>query len=189
MRSESVAWSEIEHAVPDIFKVWWSGGEHEWAKEAWDHLGQSGLTDASTILEYTKVYLRLVTLGRIYEEFSGIAWDENPETPVDYMAENLGIDPIALGILAATDDLSADTSSSSTDLREAALIAATDKLRFEIFNCLKSAYGSAEAIYSRMWHTMNNDWSDDENERNFEEFEVTQRNAAALNFVQNGFRR
>ena len=102
--TENIKWEEVESAAPKMFSVWVDGTELEWAKEAWSHLTAAGLVGATTILDITTANLRLVTLALIYQEFCGFAWDENPETPVDYLAEDLEIDPVALGVLAAKAD-------------------------------------------------------------------------------------
>jgi hypothetical protein len=75
--SENVTWDEVEEAASKMFNVWLDGQELNWAKEAWNHLSAAGLTSRETFLEETKSKLRLVTLARIYQEFCGLAWDEN----------------------------------------------------------------------------------------------------------------
>ena len=184
--SDQIAWDEVESAAKKMFDVWVHGAELKWAKEAWRHLRKAGLTTGATILEITATKLRLVTLARIYEEFCGIAWDENRETPLTYLAEDLEIDPIALGILAAKAD--PDTFEELTEndsIEEAALTAVTDAQRDEIFQCLRNAYGNEIRLYTRIWHTRRP--MTEETEGN--EFEVTAANAMALEYVQNGFRR
>jgi hypothetical protein len=168
-----------------MFHVWCGDGEIKWVEECWRHLGEAGLTGNATPLEATATLLRLVTLARVYEEFCGLAWDENPETPVDYLAEDLEIDALALGILAAQaapdsfDDVAEDY-----ELREAALLAATEAQRQEIFDCLSRAYGGDVQLYSRISRT--NRSADDESDG--DEFDVTGANATALSYVTNGFR-
>ncbi len=85
--------SEVEDGAARMFKVWFLGSELEWAREAWGHLHAAGLEGGDTLLEVTAGKLRLVALALIYEEFSGLAWNENNETPLDYLAEGLEIDP------------------------------------------------------------------------------------------------
>ncbi len=81
--SERIGWEEIEEAASKMFRVWVDGGDLEWAREVWGHLCAAALASRQTLLEETAAKLRLVTLARIYEEFCGLAWDENPETPLD----------------------------------------------------------------------------------------------------------
>ena len=184
--NENIAWEEVEGAATNMFNVWIDGTELEWAKEAWSHLAAADLVSAISILDATATKLRLVTLARIYQEFCGLAWDENPETPLDYLAEDLKIDPVALGILAGKAD--PDNFEELTDddnLTENALLAVVNSQRTEIFDCLSAAYGDAIRLYSRIWHTRS---EDAEKDSEGDEFEVTDPNAAALDYVKQSFR-
>lgn len=181
--NDNLQWDEVDDAAKKMFDVWLIGSELDWAKEACSHLAAAGLLNALTLLDLTAAKLRLVTLALIYQEFCGFAWDENPETPVGYLAEDLDIDPVALGILAGR--VESDEFEDSTDeyeLRQAALWAVTDSQRHNIFECLRAAYGDELKLYSRIWHTRSPLDSDGD------EWEVTDRNSAALEFVSNGFR-
>ena len=181
---DKIEWDEIEYEASMVFKVWPDGGELAWAEEVWQHLRASGLTETATELDYTKVRLRLVMLGRIYEEFCGVAWDKNPQTPLDELTESLEIDPVALGILAATAGLEQfDNAGDEYELLDLAVIAATDQLRRGIFECLTSAYGDEEILCQRMWLTRRAlDPEHDDMEAG-----TDQPNAASLKYVRNGF--
>ena len=152
--SEQIDWDEVEDAASKMFNVWGAMYELDWAKEAWGHLCAAGLTSRQTFLDETAAKLRLVTLARIYQEFCGLAWDEDPETPIDYLAEDLHIDPLAIGVLAGSigrDEL--EEAGEEYELHQAALTVVTDNQRQEIFECLKAAYGNEFKLYSRIWHT------------------------------------
>jgi hypothetical protein len=182
---ERITWAEVQEAASKMFHVWLGNGEITWVEECWHHLGEADLTDNTSVLEATATALRLVTLARIYEEFCGLAWDENPETPVDYLAEDLDIDPLALGILASKASPEAfDDACDDSELREASLLAATDAQRREIYDCLSTAYGDETQLYSRMSET-NQSASDEDYE---DEFNLTGSNSGALSYVMNGFR-
>jgi hypothetical protein len=184
--TDKIGWEEVEDAAAKMFSIWVDGNELKWAREAWRHLAAAGLTGATTILEITATKLRLVTLARIYEEFCGFAWDENPETPVDYLAENLEIDPVALGVLAAKAEPNEfEDLTEEHQLREASLLSVTDSQRHEIFECLRAAYGNEFKLYSRIWHTRS--VIAEENVEG-DEFEVTGANSSALEYVKDGFR-
>lgn len=161
--------------------------ELEWAKEAWGHLCAAGLTSRQTFLDENAAKLRLVTLARIYEEFCGLAWDENLERPMDYVAQHLHIDPVALGVLAASAERDKlEEADDNYELHEAALTAVTDSQRREIFECLKAAYGDEFKLYSRLWHTRS-PLAEEDSEG--DEFEVSGSNITALQYVSNGFQR
>lgn len=182
---DKVGWDDIRDAVPKMFHVWMGDGEIVWVWECWQYFGDAGLTGNTTALETTATFLRLVTLARIYEEFCGLAWEENADSPIDDLAEYLEIDPLALGILAAHASRdSFDDAAEDYELREAALLAAPEAQRQEIFDCLSKAYGSDVQLYSRMSRT--NGSADGEYDG--DEFDVTGANCMALSFVTNGFR-
>ena len=185
--SEQIDWDEVEDAASKMFNVWGAMYELDWAKEAWSHLCAAGLTSRQTFLDETAAKLRLVTLARIYEEFCGLAWDDDPERPIDYLAEHLHIDPVAIGVLAAStecDELAEAVE--DYELYQTALTAVTDSQRQKIFECLKAAYSNEFNLYSRIWHTRAP--LGDENSEG-DEFEVTNANSSALEYVRNGFLR
>jgi hypothetical protein len=176
-----VLWDELKSAAEKMFNVWLAGGELEWAEECWGYFQRAGLAGNSTIIEQTSSLLRLVSLARIYQEFCGYAWDENPSTPISFLAEDLEIDSIALGILAArVPDWRFEEDEDEYQLRESALLAATGAQFAEIHACLCAAYGDEIMLFSRLMHT-NMATSP------LEEFEVTGSNASALQYVQNRF--
>lgn len=183
---DKIEWDEIDYEAAMIFKVWPDGGELAWAEEAWQHLRASGLTETATELDYTQVRLRLVTLGLIYEEFCGVAWSKNPQTPLDELTESLEIDPVALGILAATAGIEQfDDAGDEYELRDLAIVAATDHLRSGIFECLKSAYDGEKGLCDRIWRTRHALKEDDDNGAD----ETDKPNSGSVQFVRNGFRR
>jgi len=179
--ADNVKWEEVEEAASKMF----SGTELEWAKEAWSHLTVDGLASATTLLDVTAAKLRLVSLARIYQEFCGFAWYD--QTPVEYLAEDLAIDPVALGILAArVNPNDFEEFAEDYELHEAALLVVTDGQRREIFECLRDAYGDEFRLYSRLWRIRLH-FTEEYTEG--EEFEPTGANSYALEYVRNGFLR
>lgn len=179
-----VLWRDVEKAAAKMFHVWVGDGEIIWVRECWLYFDKAGLTNSATALDRTLTYLRLVTLACVYEEFCGLAWDENPGTPIDYLAEDLEIDPVALGVLAAK--ISPDNFDELTDEHELlneALRIVTEFQRKEIFDCLSKAYGSDVQLYSRISRTKQS--ADDEDDD--EIFRETYSNSITLNFIMNGF--
>jgi hypothetical protein len=180
-------WEEVRIAAEEMFTVWEDGAELEWAEEAWQHLYAAGLVGGESALETTASNLRLVTLARVYQEFCGLVWDVNPDTPIAYLAENLEIDPVALGILAAMQGVNQfEECADELALHEAALIAASDGQRIDIADCLKKAYGGDAALYSRLWHTRSAD-ADAEDDGEGDENADSSANSFGLNYVMNGF--
>ena len=181
------SWEEVEEAATSMFHVWTDGSELLWVREAWGHLHAAGLVSGETMLEVTASRLRLVALARIYREFCGLAWDEDQQTLLDYLAEHLGIDPVALGLLAsAAGTQQFLEAADESELRKAALEAVTDSQRAGIFECLRTAYGSDVNLYTRLWHTRS---ARAERDSEGDEFEVNGANSAALDYVMNGFQK
>jgi hypothetical protein len=183
-----LTWEDVETSANRMFNVWVYGDELKWAKECWGHFEKHGLAGQEGSLENTAAFLRLVSLALIYQEFCGYAWEENPETPITDLAEDIPDNDLALGILAGAADQSAFADCCDMDeLREAALIAICDSQRKEIFDCLCKGFGGYVQLYSSMSKTYPTDDDDDDDDDN-DEMEVTGANAQALDFVSNGFR-
>lgn len=182
---DQMQWEDISAAAEGMFRVWNGDGQITWVEECWRHLSEAGLTGNSTILETTETCLRLVALARIYEEFCGLAWYENPETPISYLAEDFEIDLLALGIIAATSATELlDAVHDKYELYDLALLAAPDARRPEFFQCLCNAYDGEIGLYSRMSKT-NQSAGDEDDE---DEFDGTTPNADAFAYVKNGFK-
>lgn len=178
-----------------MFKVWTYGNEFEWARECWGHLQRAGLLDESTLLQYTASKLRLLTLSRVYEEFCGLAFEVSSDPYITCQAEELCLDKVSLGILAAQYAPQAQLDEDFTDyeqsLEELALIEVTTHQRQEIHRCLCNAYGSSAQLYKRMYYTRTIDYEDDEEDDEDygrdEHLEVTGLNVRAFCFVEHGF--
>lgn len=181
---DHMRWEDVSEAAEEMFCVWSGDGEITWVEECWRHLSEAGLTGNDTVLDATETSVRLVALARIYQEFSGLAWDENPETPLSDLAEDLEIDPLALGIIAGTTGSgSFDAAIDQYELYELTLLAATEEKRSEPFRCLCKAYDGEIGLYSRMSKT-NQSTGDEDDE---DEFDGTIHNADAFAYVKNGF--
>jgi hypothetical protein len=180
-------WEDVRDAAGTIFNVWFVGSELEWAEEAWNHLHAAGLVGGNSPLERTLSAARLVYLGVAYHEFCRLAWDENSSREIPELAEELEFDPVVLGALATAaeqDFLSEHGHCDEDELRASALHVVVHAQRHEVYSCLEDAYGGDVKLYSRMWKTIKALGVEDES---FDEFEGNHGNAAALNFVQNGF--
>lgn len=158
-----VSWGDVKDAARSMFNIWVGQPELRWAEEVWGHFGAAGLTTASNAVDETEVYLRLVTLALVYQEFCGLAWDEQHDRSADEMVWDVEIDPVALGILAAeagrrwyADEKNGD------ELRNIALTVVTDNLKDEIYQCLLGAYGSVYELYVRMCKTGEPDQDEDD---------------------------
>lgn len=179
--STELTWEEVEDAAEMVLPVWVLGAEMEWVRECWGHFRAAGLTGAATTIEKTESFLRLLCLTQVYHDFCGLAWDEDPDQPMDVIAEGLEIDPVALDILAAKAGFNGDDLSSAQDFHSAALQAASDAQRPIIHACLLKALGGAPKLYERMWHTRGMQATDED------EWAVSSTNANAFEFIKNQF--
>lgn len=178
----AVEWDEIEKAASKMFNIWTSGGDLAFAKECWGHLTAAGLTDDDTIVVRTETYLRLVALRLTYSEFCAKKWDQNEETEITYLAENLEIDRLALGLLAHPHIEHGGVSfDDKYELHEAALTAATEVVRSETFECICRAYGGQLGLYQRLSRTAGNASLDDDSD-----LEPDGNNLDAFDFVERG---
>jgi hypothetical protein len=183
-----VSWEEIENVLGRMFRVWSSGGEVQWAKECWRYFEKEGLTSAASAIEGTRSRLRLLTLAKIYEEFSGYMWDENPDTPLVDLSEDLEIDRVALGAIAGEDPTFFDEEPEESDaLLERALAIVVDQLRPEIHSCLVDAYGGEGGLYQRMARTTESTDAEDPDSSPSFEFTPTGNHVRAWAFISNSF--
>jgi hypothetical protein len=168
-----------------MFNVWTSDGDLDFAKEAWGHLEKAGLTDDSGVAGRTETILRLIALCRIYREFCARQRDENPDPPIRYLAEDLDIDPLSLGLLAAPNMLDDDWKfEEAFQLEEIALIRATGALCPDILDCLRRVYGGKKSLYLRLCQTRSNHLESDA-----EDLAITDFNLDAYEFVSHGYMR
>ena len=191
----TVGWDDIEAAAKQLFNVWTNGGDLDWAKEAWGHLSNAGLTNAFSFVDRTLVNLRLVTLAKVYQDFARAKWDENLDRSFSQLAESLEVDRLALGLFAASSALTDDWAyhEDKYDLYEAALAAAVESLRPELFKCLCNAYGDVTSLYRRLCKTVSPILDDEDadavEDDDSDDFEVTGQNEEAYLYVTQGFRR
>lgn len=69
-------WEDIEEVARELFHVWSGDGDLNWAKAAWQALGQAGMTTYTTEAERTSCMVRLIALSALSREFYVYAFDE-----------------------------------------------------------------------------------------------------------------
>ena len=60
----SLEWADIELEASRVFNIWNSGGDRQFAEEAWGHLLAAGLADDEGPVARTQSLLRLLALER-----------------------------------------------------------------------------------------------------------------------------
>ncbi|MFZ4809480.1 MAG: hypothetical protein ACOYLQ_19670 [Hyphomicrobiaceae bacterium] len=176
------AWSDIKSVAEILFRVWTSGGDLTFAKEAWSHLDAAGLCDDSSIVSQTRAVLRLLTLRQFYGEFCAAKWQEGDGDELLYLVSDIDehVSMLALGVLAAShlsaDDLKIDDES---DLKDSAIIVVVMQLSDETLQCLKRAYGGTKGLYDRLSRTASDDeetslWDEEPSNENQSAYEVVE---------------
>lgn len=95
-----ITFDEVENACEKIFGgVWLTNRGIEFARKCWEIFTISGITKYNNEIERYKVILYLITLGEIYREFNGIAFDEYIEPNYVEWAEYLDISEFRIGQL------------------------------------------------------------------------------------------
>lgn len=154
MIDKKVPWSEVQGKAHRLFNIWASGGDIEWAEEAWGHLAAAGQTAAECHVDRTRVLLRLLTLAMVYDQFCLLMWDEMTHRDLAEFTVDFEVDTLSLGILAAPmmqlDDGKAED---AYELRLTAFGAVTGGLRKEVWAALVKAYGDERALFERLAKT------------------------------------
>ena len=163
-----IEWQDIDAGARKIFNIWGSGGDYHFGREAWAHLTTQGLTDDTGLVSRMLALARLIVVRQICEEFARVKWDENAEMELCDYADDLEIDPFALGFtiakLSATEAFDVDETG---DARSAALLAVCAAVRPEVVRCLKDAYGGTKGFYDRLCRTASDDDENDSDDGDF----------------------
>ena len=126
--------------------IWTNEYELYWYQHAWDILEQAGVTVYHNTLEYYQIIFYAIVLVHVYGTFCGYAFDENENTDLEDLAED--IPDIALGQLVKAllpySDYCED--------RVEAINAIFDTLKYDVFRFLKSKMTESE-VFAWMYCT------------------------------------
>jgi hypothetical protein len=185
-----LTWIDIEPRASTMFNIWNSGGDLDFAKEAWGHLISAGLAGESGPADETRSLLRLLVLRKICGEFSCVKWEEG--TGDEWCEVDIELDPVALGVLAG-EYLKGEAFaySEERELKSAAIVAVTDALLPEVVRCLLKAYGGTQGLYARLCGIAGNGegTGEDEDEDDPTDYEAIGNNLVAFEYVDNYCRR
>ncbi len=156
---ECVNWEDVACAGDDIFNVWFGNPELQWAKVAWQKLREAGLTTYGSEIERHVVLCRLLVFGGIYHDFCRMAWDEWPDRPYGYMAEELELDHFILGRLyERLPDKCKDDEIKPFD----ALEPVVEAERSAVVSALLDGFGSETALYMSLLNSQKTHDEEDE---------------------------
>lgn len=148
----AVEWSEVETAAAQMFRVWASGGDLDWARQAWALLIGAGLADDANELERCKVLLRLLGLADYYYNFCTIYRDEPLEPDYLDWAEELLIAPFRLGQLVGAETALNDEAD-EVRLYQDALNELVPTFEDEVIEALQQGYGDRRRLFIALWRS------------------------------------
>ena len=105
-----VEWEDLGSLRQELFRVWVSGGDSEWAETAWRRLAGAGLTDYVDEKERRAVLIRFFTLACIYNSFCIEVFEEG----YDFQDLSYNVDVSDLLPVDDSDDSTLDGRSEST---------------------------------------------------------------------------
>ena len=148
-----ITYKDVSFILDDV-TIWCDGYEQYWYQKAWSVLEHQGVTEFSTDREYYRVLLYAFALVHVYDEFCGIAFDENHETDFrDYMYDDLS--PLVLGQILSDylDD------GEIIEEEEEAISLILNNLKYEVFRTIKAEL-SATDVFMWMYCTAANPFED-----------------------------
>ncbi|MEM7769231.1 MAG: hypothetical protein AAF327_01820 [Cyanobacteria bacterium P01_A01_bin.37] len=150
--NELMAWEEVEPVAKHIFNVWRSGGDFEWAKQAWKALSTAGLTSYGNELERCQIALRFLALADYYYDFCTTYRDEYLEIEFLDWAENLPISAFRLGqILGQPSEL--DDEWDLDSLYQKALKLLVERYGNEVIKALEEGWGDRCLLMVSLWRS------------------------------------
>jgi hypothetical protein len=145
-------WEEIEDNARNLFRVWVTGSEVEWARRAWVILEDEKLTACDTALGLTRVQVRLLTLAVFYWDFCQLAHEEFwEETDLWLRAtEDAGVSGFRVAQLVDEKFEESEFDSDDSDLLQCALIKLIEQERPVIARALIKGFGSEVKLLEAM---------------------------------------
>ncbi len=156
-----VEWENIAEAAACIFNVWSKQQpELEWAKSAWQHLREYGLTRYSTDVDRHVVQCRLLALGGIYQDFCQRAFDVSGNKDYQSLAEDMELDEFTLGRLYQ--DLDNGSTNDDVGMYDA-MESIVEAQRPAVVAAIQDGFGDEEDLIRSLWNCcMMGDFDSDE---------------------------
>lgn len=137
---DELAWKDVAAPAAELFRVWVVGDERAWAEKAWDCLRRAGLTKFATVIEETRVRLRLVALAGLYADFCRIGCDEEFEKESGRWAYEMELSPFRVAQMVGA-DFESDANASDDDLFDWAVARLVEQEREQIGKALVAGFG------------------------------------------------
>ena len=142
-------WDELEPGAREAFKIWTSGSDFEWAKEAWSLLTKAGFCSYDSPRKRHIVIARFLALASIYRDWCSVAFDETQADEPEYWVEDLDVEPIYLGQLVRQ-ELSDDPDEAKSD----ALSILLERERLRVVNELLTVYGGQAGLFLALYRSV-----------------------------------
>ena len=164
-RMPTLTWATVdEELAKDLFHIWISGADYEWAQDAWRRLTDAGLTafDDDDELERHRVVIRFLTLAAIYHRFCDNSFREGTE--LDVLAgeiptsdepdpDGVSLNPFRIGQLVGDD-------SPAEDIGEA-LVELVRQEHRTLLRALTKTYQDPGFLFASLWRSATRGWSDE----------------------------
>ena len=122
--------------------VWMDNYELFWYEHAWNVLGRQGATEYSDDRGYYEVWLRAVSLIRVYNEFNSMAFDALCNADYeDYIDGNVPMSAVwqIIGGMRKSEDLFDGTD-------EEGLVYLLDNIKYEVFKAIRAEMTESEVF-------------------------------------------
>lgn len=150
-------WIEVSDNANAIFNVWTDGSDLRWAEQVWKIIEEGNLLAGDDLVSFTEARMYLATLAVIYHEFCGLAFDNGTPPSASELADELDLDRLSLGILAAEASEDEDWRDSGDDyeLFELAAQAVSRSMRPYLYDCLFEFFKSDWAMFHSLYQSQN----------------------------------
>jgi hypothetical protein len=186
-------WDDIEDVASELFNVWASGGDLEWAKTAWQALTRAGMTTYTSEAERTICMVRLIALSALYREFCVRAFDEGSSSEWqelitgDLVGDYPLLDAFTLGQLAERLQIDVDNPSlyESDPLATTFVILELVERKYRgVVDALTKQWGE-NAFFTSLWISAEPDYDEDDDADEGEEDNSSPVTGNQINRVMN----
>ena len=169
-----VEWEDLGSLRQELFRVWASGGDSEWAETAWRRLAGAGLTDYVEENERRAVLIRFFTLACIYNSFCVEVFEEGYDfqdlsysvevsdlLPVEYSEDSAvdgGLDSTVEQREDGDESSGGDDESEDDDQPYESLRSLVDVEHPKLVAALTTAFGGEWPLFGYMWISCNWTW-------------------------------
>jgi hypothetical protein len=175
-----VKWEEVESAANEAFSVLIGQPELEWAKHAWEILTHAGLATWKDEIEVPIIYLRVLVLGGVFQDWYCVACDDYPAYDYSAWGSSFDFDSFTLGRLHG---LWIDEENALEWIAEdEAFDVLVESRRAEVVDAITEGFGGTNGLFESLWKvTFGAEISEDS-----EAWIASNRNMRAYSWIEEG---